>query len=319
MRSERVICHQQTGSHFVDHFKHISNSPHSDTVFEVPDVEAQNIEIQALDRQISVEEICKAIDSMKRGKSPGIDGILGEFFKDAKSFIVPYLHKVYNNIFDSGVYPDIWSKGLIIPVPKKGDMSDPSNYRGITLINTFAKLFSLIIRNRVNNWCEEQDLLNNFQFGFRDKRGTADCIFVLHTLIQKVLTRKSKLYCAFIDYEKAFDTIIHDAMWIKLINTGLSSKVITMIKAIYSKITASVKLSHDISSSFDICLGLKQGEPLSPLLFVLFVNDIYSYLRTGDENSLVNGIDVDELCYFILMFADDMILFSESQDELKNL
>ena len=69
--------------------------------------------------------------------------------------------------------------------------------------------------------------MNDFQFGIRNKRGTADCIFVLHTLIQKLLARKSKLYCAFIDYKKAFDTIIHDAMWIKLTIAGLSSKMIT--------------------------------------------------------------------------------------------
>ena len=304
---------------FAEHFKHISNSPHSDRVFEVPDFESQNIEIEVLDQPISVDEISKAIDSLKRGKSPGIDGLLGDFFKDAKSFILPYLHKVYNNIFDSGVYPEIWSKGLIVPIPKKGDMSNPSNYRGITLINSFAKLFSVVIRKRVNSWCEEQSLLNDFQFGFRDKRGTADCIFVLHTLIQKILARKSKLYCAFIDYEKAFDTIIHDAMWIKLINAGLSSKIITIIKAIYNKISASVKLSHDISSCFDICLGLKQGEPLSPLLFVLFVNDIYAYLKNEGEPPSISGIDIEQICFFILMFADDMVLFAESPDELQTL
>lgn len=80
----------------------MSNLPHSDRVLEVSYSESQNIEIEILDQRIS-----KAIDSLKRGKSPGIDGLLGDFFKDAKSFSLPYLHKVYNKIFDSGVYPEI--------------------------------------------------------------------------------------------------------------------------------------------------------------------------------------------------------------------
>ena len=77
---------------FADHFKHMSNSPHSDRVFEVPDSESQNIEIEILDQRISVEDFSnlKGIDSLKRGKSPGIDGLLGDFFKDARSCILPY-------------------------------------------------------------------------------------------------------------------------------------------------------------------------------------------------------------------------------------
>ena len=106
-------------------------------------------------------------------------------------------------------------------------------------------------------------------------------------------------------------------MWIKLINAGLSSKIVTIIKAIYNKISASVKLSHDISSRFAVCLGLKQGEPLSPLLFVLFVNDIYSFLKTEGDTPSTNGIDIDQICFFIRMFADDMVLFSQSLAELQ--
>ena len=255
---------------FVDHFKTISNTPHTDKTFDVPETDDRPINITELDKEISTEEIAKAINSMKRGKSPGVDGLVSDFFIDSKTFILPYLHKVYNYILETGEYPKTWSEGLIVPIPKKGDLSDPTNYRGITLISTFAKLFSLIIRNRINKWCEDQDRLDNCQFGFRDGRSTADCLFILQSIIQKTLNSKSKLYCAFIDYEKAFDTIIHDAMWVKLISTGISSKIVTVVKSIYNKITASIKLNGDISTCFDICLGLKQGEPLSPLLFVLF-------------------------------------------------
>ena len=101
------------------------------------------------------------MNSLKHGKSPGFDGILCDFFIDAKYFIAPYLLKTYNEIFNSGIYTESWSKGLIVPIHKKGDTADPNNYRGITLISTYAKIFSLILRNRLNEWCEKEQVLMN--------------------------------------------------------------------------------------------------------------------------------------------------------------
>ena len=132
-----------------------------DRSFVLPE---NNIQIEELDKPISESEVLKAIHSLKRGKSPGFDGILGDFFIDAKDFMVPYFVIIYNKIYESGVYPDSWSKGLIVPIHKRGDMNDPNNYRGIMLISVFTKLFSLILRNRLNTWCEDNEVLNEFQF-----------------------------------------------------------------------------------------------------------------------------------------------------------
>ena len=77
------------------------------------------------------------------------------------------------------------------------------------------------MRNRLNKWCETEHIFNDYQFGFRDKRSTADAIFILHATIQKILSSNSKLWCAFIDYEKAFDTVVRDALWVKLLHTGI--------------------------------------------------------------------------------------------------
>jgi len=92
-----------------------------------------------------------------------------------------------------------------------------------------------LLRNRINKWCEDKNIFNQAQFGFSDKRSTVNCIFILHTIVQNVLHNKSKLHCAFIDYEKAFDTVIHDALWIKLVKKGISCKMLKMIQAIYYK------------------------------------------------------------------------------------
>ena len=143
---------------------------------------------------------------MKLDKSSGFDNIPADFFIDTRDFIVPYLVHLYNLIFDNGVYPELWTKGMIVPIYKKGDKNNVANYRGITLINSMAKIFSLTLRTRLNKWCEDHNVLSDSQFGFRNNRSTTDCIFILYIIIQKILSQKSKLYCAFIDYEKAFDS-----------------------------------------------------------------------------------------------------------------
>ena len=102
-------------------------------------------------------------------------------------------------------------------------------------------IYFLCLRNRLNKWCETENVLNQAQFGFRDKKSTTDCIFILHCLIQKKLYKKSKLFCAFIDYEKAFDTVIRDALWIKLIENKVSCKMLKIIQSLYSNVSACIK------------------------------------------------------------------------------
>ena len=112
------------------------------------------------------------------------------------------------------------SKGTIIPIYKKGDPSNPTNYRGINNVNTMAKLFSLLLRVRINKWCETNSVFNDSQYGFRDNCSAADAVFILHTSIQNILATSKTLWCIFIDYERAFDTVNRDALWAKLISTG---------------------------------------------------------------------------------------------------
>ena len=122
---------------------------------------------------------------MSRHKSCDISGNVADFFIDAKMFIAPYLVTIFNHIFDNGINPEAWTKGVIVPIHKKGDTTNPSNYRGITLVNVIAKIFSLTLRNRINNWCETEDKLNDAQFGFRDSRSTVDCIYIYFILLFK--------------------------------------------------------------------------------------------------------------------------------------
>jgi hypothetical protein len=302
---------------FKEYFETMSNTPHKQYDAESFFHQRDNVlQIDMLDKPIMIEEVIKTIKQLKRNKCSDIDGNVADFFIDTKEFISPYLCTIFNIIYDSGIYPEAWSKGYIVPIFKKGNIDNPGNYRGITIINVMSKVFSLLLRNRINNWCETNNVFNDAQYGFRDNRSTADAIFILHSIIQNILSNKLKLWCTFVDYERAFDTVIRDALWVKLVESGVSCKMINMIKAIYKNVKACIKLGSTMQSSdfFDVTLGVKQGEPLSPLLFILFVNDISSCI---DFNYL-NENDLNLLSMYLILFADDIVIFTTGQESLQN-
>ena len=302
---------------FVQHFKSTSNTPHFSS-YSLDDHRTvdDSICIDELDCIFTVEEIVKTVANLKRHKSCDMFNNIADFFIDSKEFISPYLATIFNYIFDKGIYPESWSKGAIVPIFKKGERNNPANYRGITLVNVLGKIFSLCLRNRINKWCESENVFNPLQFGFRNQRSTTDCIFILHCIIQNVLLQKHKLYCAFIDFEKAFDTVIHQALWIKLIESGISCKMLKIIQSIYANVKSCIKNAKDLSYSdyFDVTLGVKQGEPLSPLLFILFINDIKDCINIDK----LTESDLQLLSIFMLLFADDIALFTTNPETLQN-
>ena len=120
-------------------------------------------------------------------------------------------------------------------------------------------------------WAEDNEILFDCQYGCREKRSTVDCIFVLTSLINKVLIcDKQKLYCAFVDFCKAFDLVYRNGIWVKLVAQGVFSKMVNMLRAIYESVKSCVRVNGRLSDYFDSYMGVKQGESLSLLLFIFF-------------------------------------------------
>ena len=163
----------------------------------------------------------------------------------------------FNVVLNSGVIPSNWCIGLIKPLYKnKGSVHDPDNYRGITLLSCLGKLFTACINDRLTNYIEGLGLMGEEQAGFRAGYSTIDHIFVLHSIIDLYVLRKKRVYCAFIDYKKAFDLVNRSSLWKKLIASGINGKVITVIYNLYENAKSCVKLNSSLSESFSCNVGM---------------------------------------------------------------
>ena len=163
----------------------------------------------SFNRPITEDEVLLALHKLKLRKACGSDGIIGEILKHSSKFILPFFVTFFNKLFDKGIYPDSWNESIILPLYKKGDVNEPGNYRGISLCNVGSKVYGTIINKRLCAWVEENNLTGECQAGFKKGYSTVDQIFTLFACIQKQFSKTTnrKLYVAFIDFQKCFDTI----------------------------------------------------------------------------------------------------------------
>ena len=203
--------------------------------------------------------------------------------------------------------------GLIIPLHKKGDVNCVENYRGITLLSTFGKLFTRILNNRLSFWADAYGVYIEAQAGFRANSSTVDHIFNLHRVMSHLLNHSKKLYCAFVDFWKAFDNIDRNFLWHKLIGLGIRGRIFDVIQSMYSVVKSRVQVGAEKTDEFECLLGVRQGKCLSPFLFAMYLNDIENTLKTNK----FEGINMGLTRMLILLYADDAVILSDSRDNLQ--
>ena len=267
-----------------------------------------------LDRPITCSEISKAISKLKSGKSPGLDKISNNMLKYGQLFLLPCLEKLFNACLANGKYPHIWASGYVIPIHKANDRSDPSNYRGITVTSAIGKLFNSVLNKRLDTFLIDNSIINDFQIGFTKEARTTDHMFILKTIIDKYCNvKEGKVFACFVDFQKAFDTVIHTGIKIKLLQAGVGTMFYNTIKTMYEISQSCIKINNKVTDYFPIQLGVKQGDNLSPNLFKMFINDLPAYLT-----DCIDPISLQDKHIPCLMYADDLILLSTSHEGLQS-
>jgi hypothetical protein len=138
--------------------------------------------------------------------SASLGPLKAELIKAGGDVLTPVLASLFSAVFRSGQFPAEWSLGAITPIHKKGDTSDPNNYRGITVGHVLGKLYALVINARLTNWLETRGLRARGQAGFRQGHCTVDNCFILRAIAERCRARGVKLYLCGVDFEKAFDS-----------------------------------------------------------------------------------------------------------------
>ena len=280
---------------------------------------------EILNSPITDSEILKCIKLLKNNKACANDDIINEYIKSTAHIMLPLYTSFFNLILETGTLPEAWLEGIIKPIyKKKGDPQQPENYRPITILSCFGKLFTSVLNLRLSSFLNEHDILAENQAGFRAGYSTCDHIFALHALIEILKSKKLKMFCSFIDFSKAFDSVWRVGLWSKLLKNNINGKFFRIILNMYNGIKSCVSFNGDQSDFFPCLRGVRQGENLSPVLFALFLNDLESFMHSNN----CAGIDLEHvtdnlymyLRIFILLYADDTVIFGvDAADFQKNL
>ncbi|GFR65860.1 endonuclease-reverse transcriptase [Elysia marginata] len=253
--------------------------------------------------------------ALKLGKAPGVDNIPSELLKAGGEEVNDIFTALCQRIWNEKKLSTEWTKSLVVPLPKKGNLRLCNNYRTISLISHPSKVMLRVILNRLKPKAEE--IFAEEQAGFRAGRSTVEQIFNCRILIEKHMQHQRDLFHNFIDFKKAFDRVWWlDGLWHVLRGFNIDEGLVKTIESLYMNSNSAVFLNNTIGNFFKTTVGVRQGCLLSPVLFNIFLERIMQ--DTLHQHSPTISIGGGPICN--LRFADDIDdLIAGSQSELQVL
>lgn len=281
-----------------------------------PDIDIERnregLKNEVKESRITLEEVASQIEKMKKGKAAGADELKNETWIYGGNKVALKLTKIFNRIINGEGYPEEWREGIIkVPIKKEGDSSLVQNYRGVTLTGTASKIYAGIINDRLIEEADRVEAWSKTQYGFRKHRGTIDCVKILKHVVGRKLAKNEEMYAMFVDLKAAFDNINRDILWEGMRRRRIRESLIDRIREMYSETRSRVRIGTEVTDCFWTKNGVRQGYPISPTLFNLYIADVGEFLQRG-----IGGVKIGKEKIATIEYADDIVLVAESEEGL---
>ncbi|GJX19405.1 RNA-directed DNA polymerase, eukaryota [Tanacetum coccineum] len=272
-----------------------------------------DVQAADLDCDVSRDEIKAAVWSCGENKSPGPDGFSFEFFRKYWNIVGLDFCEAVEQYFESGHFPNGCNSSFIALIPKVTDAKLVNDFRPISLIGSLYKVVTKVLANRLA--FVMSDLISDSQSAFIANRQILDGPFILNELLQWCKRKKKQAMFFKVDFAKAYDSVRWDYLLDVLKAFGFGNNWCKWIRGIFSSAKASVLVNGSPTMEFPFHCGLKQGDPLSPYLFILIMESLNLSVSRAIDEGVFKGIQLDRsISISHLFYADDAMFIGEWSD-----